>query len=273
MATRDPWPVREGPMSELSGRQRGVRSRVPAAPPLSPAESSIVGLVRDCLSAAGPNADLPEALADAIVAERRRLSRELHDGPVQSLWFLGAEIRRLRMQAAEAPVDLHQALCGLQASWSAVYDELRQVMGDLHQPVPADNALVRALERSLANFQRRTDTVTELYTEMDEDEVPLDRASQAQLIRICQAALANVQRHASARRVRVDLRTNAEGALVRIEDDGVGFDPAQVQQRPTEHYGLTMIRERAESLGGRVEVSSAPGQGTCLRVWVPARSA
>ena len=105
-------------------------------------------------------------------------------------------------------------------------------MGDLHQPVPADNALVRALERSLASFERRTNTVTELYTEMDEREAPLDRASQAQLIRICQAALANVQRHASARRVRVDLRTNADGAQVTIEDDGIGFDPRRCSSGP-----------------------------------------
>jgi signal transduction histidine kinase len=82
-----------------------------------------------------------------------------------------------------------------------------------------------------------------------------------------------VQRHAQARRVRVDLRPSAGGALLSIEDDGVGFDPTQVRQRPTEHFGLSMIRERAELLGGRVEVTSTPGQGTCLRVWVPARSA
>jgi signal transduction histidine kinase len=146
-------------------------------------------------------------------------------------------------------------------------------MGDLHQPLPADNTLVRVLERSLARLERQSAIATELYTEVDGDDFALDRASQAQLARICQAALANVQRHAQARRVRVDLRASPAGAELSIADDGVGFDPAQVRQRPTEHFGLTMMRERAESLGGRVELTSAPGRGTCLRVWVPARSA
>jgi signal transduction histidine kinase len=213
------------------------------------------------------------AETDAIHAERRRLARELHDGPVQSLWFLGAEIRRLRALAGDAPGELSAGLQALQATWAQVYDELRQVTGDLHQPLPADNALVLVLERSLANLERKGGMATEFFTDVDPRHAALDRATQAQLIRICQAALANVLRHSRARRVRVDLRVNADGTQVQIEDDGVGFQPAQVPERPTEHYGLAMMRERAESLGGRVEVTSAPDLGTCLRVWVPQRPA
>jgi two-component system, NarL family, nitrate/nitrite sensor histidine kinase NarX len=257
-------------MSKLGGQRGGARPRVSSVSVSSP---SVASLVRDCVDTPAAHADATSAVAEGIIAERRRLARELHDGPVQSLWFLGAEIRRLRMLAAGAPGELSAGLQALQATWAQVYDELRQVMGDLHQPLHADNALIRALERSLASLERRTSVVTELYTELDGDALLLDRASQAQLVRICQAALANVQRHSQARRVRVDLHPSAGGALLSIEDDGVGFDPAQVRQRPTEHFGLSMIRERAELLGGRVEVTSTPGQGTCLRVWVPARSA
>lgn len=213
------------------------------------------------------------AEGDAIIVERRRLARELHDGPVQSLWFLGAEIRRVRALANEAPEELSAALQTLQATWAQVYDELRQVTGDLHQPLLAENALVLVLERTLASLERKAGLATELYTDVDSARAALDRTTQAQLIRICQAALANVQRHARAQVVRVDLRVSAEGTHIRIEDDGVGFAPAQVPQRPTDHYGLAMMRERAESLGGHVELTSAPGQGTCLQVWVPAHPA
>jgi signal transduction histidine kinase len=125
------------------------------------------------------------------------------------------------------------------------------------------------LERGLASLERKGGIATELCTDVDPRYATLDRVTQVQLIRICQAALANVQRHSRARRVRVDLRVTGDGTQVQIEDDGVGFQPGQVPQRATEHYGLAMMRERAESLGGRVEVTSAPAQGTCLRVWVP----
>jgi signal transduction histidine kinase len=224
--------------------------------------------VRERAAASRPRA-ASRAEADAIIAERRRLARELHDGPVQSLWFLGAEIRRLRALAGDAPGELSAGLQALQTTWAQVYDELRQATGDLHQPLPADNALVLVLERSLASLERKSGLTAELFTDVDPRHAALDRTTQAQLIRICQAALVNVQRHARARRVRVDLRVNGEGTQVQIEDDGVGFQPGQVPQGPTEHYGLAMMRERAESLGGRVEVTSAPAQGTCLRVWVP----
>jgi signal transduction histidine kinase len=228
--------------------------------------------LRDRASPASRPRAVSRAETDAIVAERQRLARELHDGPVQSLWFLGAEIRRLRALAGDAPDELSAGLQALQTTWAQVYDELRQATGDLHQPLPADNALVLVLERSLTSLERKASMTTELFTDLDPQYAALDRATQAQLIRICQAALANVQRHSRARRVRVDLRVNADGTQLQIEDDGVGFQPAQVPQRPTEHYGLAMMRERAESLGGRVELSSAPAQGTCLRVWVPPRS-
>jgi signal transduction histidine kinase len=209
------------------------------------------------------------AEAEAIIAERQRLARELHDGPVQSLWFLGAEIRRLRALPADASDELSAGLQALQTTWALVYDELRQATGDLHQPLPADNALILVLERSLAGLERKGGMETELFTDVDPRYAALDRTTQAQLIRICQAALVNVQRHSRARRVRVDLRVNGDGTHVQIEDDGVGFQPGQVPERQTEHYGLAMMRERAESLGGRVEVASAPAQGTSLRVWVP----
>jgi signal transduction histidine kinase len=228
--------------------------------------------LRERASSARPRAT-SRAETDAIVAERQRLARELHDGPVQSLWFLGAEIRRLRALPSNAPSELTAGLQALQALWAQVYDELRQATGDLHQPLPADNALVLVLERSLASLERKGGMATELFTDVDPRHAKLDRATQAQLIRICQAALANVQRHSRAGRVRVDLRVGGEGTEVQIEDDGVGFQPAQVSGRPTEHFGLAMMRERAESLGGRVEVKRAPAAGTCLRVWVPPPSA
>jgi protein-histidine pros-kinase len=217
--------------------------------------------VRDrAASSARPRA-ASRAEADAIIAERRRLARELHDGPVQSLWFLGAEIRRLRALADDAPGELSAGLQALQATWAQVYDELRQVTGDLHQPLPPDNMLVRSLERSLASLERSTGMATELYTEIAPEHHALDPTTQAQLVRICQTALANVRRHSQARRVRVDLRVESQGTRVQIEDDGVGFDPAKT---PEDGLGLLGMRERAALHDGRLTVESGPDGGTTL---------
>ena len=261
-------------MSQFTFRYRTTRSKAASGPPpdrLDDAPRSRDDL-REYRGGSRPPAEAAGAAAEAILAERRGLARELHDGPVQSLWFLGTEIRRLQEQAAAAaqtPPEVSAGLQALQATWARVYDELRQVIGDLHQPLPADHTLLRMLERSLASLERQTGVATELCTEIDAERYPLDPATEAQLVRIGQAALANVRRHATARLVRVDLRVDAEGVLLSIEDDGVGFEPLQVSQRPTAHYGLTMMRERVETLGGRLELLSALGEGTRLRVWVP----
>ena len=257
-------------MSKISSHQAQARQPAPCAPasaldavPLAEADS--------CSPTTPEGYDGADSIAEAIVAERRHLARELHDGPVQSLWFLGAEIRRLRALADAASGDVAGALRGLQTAWAQVYDELRQVTGDLHQPLPPDNMLVRSLERSLASLERSTGMATELYTEIAPEHHALDPTTQAQLVRICQTALANVRRHSQARRVRVDLRVESQGTRVQIEDDGVGFEPQQVRERVTEHFGLAMMQERADALGGRVELTTASHQGTRVRVWAPAR--
>jgi signal transduction histidine kinase len=89
------------------------------------------------------------------------------------------------------------------------------------------------------------------------------------LFRIAQEALANVARHARARRVEVAMTRDREGVTLRIADDGQGFDPET--PRSGTHLGLWSMRERVEELGGRFEVESAPGVGTTVRVIIPLR--
>ncbi|HZU04535.1 MAG TPA: sensor histidine kinase [Chloroflexota bacterium] len=213
-------------------------------------------------------------LAEAVLAERRRLARELHDGPVQSLWALGAELHQLLKEAALTPPEVRAGLLALQRAWTEVYEELRRTIQELHQALPAENALALALEQDLARLASQTGIATRLTVTLDPKQRLLDRAAELQLIRIAQAALANVRRHAQASQVHVSLRAEGAGVRLCVEDDGVGFETSQkaADAAEREQYGLAIMRERAEALGGHVEVTSALGEGTRVSVWVPARA-
>ena len=165
--------------------------------------------------------------------------------------------------------ELSAGLQALPTTWALVYDELRQATGDLHQPAPRrqrpdshpgtyphqPRAQGRAGDRVVHRHRSTLRGTRPHDPGATYPDLPGHPGQRAAAFR--------------ARRVRVDIRVNGDGTQVQIDDDGVGFQPGQVPEHPTEHYGLAMMRERAESLGGRVEVTSAPAQGTCLRVWVP----
>jgi signal transduction histidine kinase len=216
----------------------------------------------------------PAAVADAVLAERRRLARELHDGPVQSLWALGAELHQLLKEAALTPPEVRAGLLALQRAWTEVYEELRRTIQELHQALPAENALAQALEQDLARLARQTGIATRLTVTLDPQQRLLDRTAELQLIRIAQTALANVRRHAQASQVHVSLQAEGAGIRLCVEDDGVGFEASQMAEDATEReqYGLAIMHERAEALGGYVEVTSALGEGTRVVVWVPVRA-
>jgi signal transduction histidine kinase len=84
-------------------------------------------------------------------------------------------------------------------------------------------------------------------------------------VQLAREALSNVGRHAGAATCRVSLYRTEDGAVLEVDDDGRGFDPA----RPSAGHGLRNLRERAEALGGRAEITSAPGEGTRVRVTIP----
>ena len=214
------------------------------------------------------------AVTAAVQSERRALARELHDGAVQSLWSLGAELQQLDAALDSASPALRARLRTLRETWSQAYEELRQTIAQLHDSKPLGEPLIPALERALARLEH--DMRVEVHLSLSgvaadapEPSLGLDRAREAQLVRIGQAALANVRRHSAARAVWVELGVAPDGITLTVTDDGVGFEPGRLGRRATDHFGLTMMRERLDALGGRLDLASAKGQGTRLSVWVP----
>ncbi len=189
----------------------------------------------------------------AVLEERRRLARELHDGLAQELAFIAVQARALANGAPDDPVNR------IASAASRALDEARLAISALTRPglEPLEFALADAAEE----VAHRVGAAVELDLEPGIDVRPNERDA---LVRITREAIANAVRHGGADRVRVRL-TDAEGLRLSIVDGGFGFDVAETERRPV-GFGLTSMKERARAIGGELSVSSAPGDGTRVEV-------
>ena len=196
--------------------------------------------------------------------ERRDLARELHDRVGQNLTALSINLNLIRNQLSEdAKARIGARLDDSLTLVGETIERTRDIMGELHPPVLDDFGLMAALRWYGERFSKRTD-IAALFE--GEELVPrLAPEVERALFRIAQEALTNVAKHANAKTVTLTLEGADAGAQLIIADDGVGFDPARDARRG---WGLTTMRERAESVGGRLRVESTPGKGTRVVVEV-----
>jgi signal transduction histidine kinase len=192
----------------------------------------------------------------AVLDERRRVARDLHDGVAQELAFISSQMRWIVKQEPEK-----RAVDQIMDSVERALDESRAAISALSRP--ADESLHTALANAAADIGTRVGARLEL--DLDE-RVDLPGPWREALVRITREAVANAVRHGRARTVSVQLR-DADGVWLRVTDDGEGFDPTDVH--PGGGYGLTSMRERTEALGGQFSVSSNPGEGTCVEIQLP----
>lgn len=202
----------------------------------------------------------------AILAERGRLAREIHDGVAQVLGYLKLRagqiagwleagqnertrtaLRELTQTVNEAYVDLRAALDGLRLTLDAEHD--------------AD--LITQLRSCVGAFEDQSGLTVALSLETNST---LPISARYHLLRILQEALTNIRKHANAHSVRVALKSHKNLVQLLVEDDGKGFDAGRDQAAT--HHGLRLMRERAELLGAQWQVTSAPGEGTrvCLQL-------
>jgi signal transduction histidine kinase len=201
----------------------------------------------------------------AVLEERARISMDLHDGVIQSIYAVGLTLEYIQLLLDEDPAAAHQRLQQAIDGLNGVIRDLRNYILDL-RPQQFEGDLTAGLARLAREFQANTLTTVELECSL-EDSQQLGLTTAKALFHIAQEALANVAKHARASHARVELRQTDGCVRLRIADNGRGFDLGASNERVG--HGLTNIRTRAEGLAGTLRVESAPGQGTILDIVVP----
>jgi signal transduction histidine kinase len=195
----------------------------------------------------------------SIVSERNRLALELHDVVSQKLFSLSLTAEAAATQIDENPEAARTHLARLQELAREALDELRSLILGLRPPELERDGLERTLRKEVEMLGRAH--AVEVEVVRDGAIENQNGARDFAVLRIVHEALNNSVRHAHAQRIVVRLTAGA----VEISDDGVGFDPASADLR-SRHLGLTSMEERARELGGRLEIRSAPGTGTTVRL-------
>lgn len=207
--------------------------------------------------------------------ERRRLARELHDGLGQTLTALTHQLERLREKlGGNVPADLAAWLDDSVEMARLALNESRELSRLLRPPVLDDLGLAAALSWLARTLEQRTGLKVELT--LDPLDERLDPDLETLVFRIIQEALTNVLRHAGADRAQVAVHRAGESLELRVADAGRGFDPrtvlsggGAVSATAAAGSGLRGMRDRLELFGGRLEITSTPGQGTVVSAMVP----
>jgi signal transduction histidine kinase len=211
------------------------------------------------------NARLHEAVQHlAVVDERERIGKDLHDGIIQTLYAISLSLE-----------DVPDLMDGSRADASArvdrAIDTLNGAIADLRQfvvglrPEQVDTTDLTALLAGLSDQVRQSHAI-EVELDLSRERIALTAHARGELLQIAREALSNITRHAHASTARVSLRHEGDDLRLEISDDGAGFDPAMAA--PGGHHGLANMRDRAAALGGTLHVASS-GTGTTIIVRLP----
>jgi signal transduction histidine kinase len=201
--------------------------------------------------------------------ERQRIARDLHDSVSQSLFSTTLHVRTAQHALAREGLgstgSVGEELSEIGQLTRGALAEMRALIFELRPGALADEGLVAALTKQASALGAREGLAIEV--DGPDGRLPLEPEVDEQLYRLGQEALSNVVKHARASRATVRIAATDDTVSIEVADDGRGFDPAAVGP---EHFGLRSMRGRVADLGGRRQVTSAPGRGTVLRVEVPA---
>ena len=205
---------------------------------------------------------------NAVMQERERLSRELHDGVAQLVGHLLLRLDTIKdLVEADRRREAGTELERLREVADEIYDDIGESITGLRTNV-AERGLIRALQDYVDQFEERHQIPVSLQAEGVANQLPPVAA--LQLFRLIQEGLTNVRKHASAREATVTLTSDGPGQLeVVIVDDGQGFVSSAERNDKGRPLGLTSMRERVESLGGTFKVRSEPGSGTRVTATIP----
>jgi len=205
----------------------------------------------------------------AVLEERERIAMDLHDGIIQSIYGVGLALDFVRLSMDEHPAEARQRIEQAMEGLNKTIRDLRAYILDLRPRQMVGQNLREGLARLVEEY--RANTLAEANLVAPQDgliNLPLSHATA--LFHICQEALANAAKHSHARRTDIQLWATPERVLLEIADNGRGFDLRKMSI--TLGHGLSNMHIRARKVGGDVEITSAPGEGTTVLAWVPRRA-
>ncbi len=248
-----------GVMSIASRRERSIDVR----------EVNLLSAVGSWAGLAIENARLHrQARRLAVLEERERIGMDLHDGIIQSIYGVGLALEFARVALQEDPrqsqLKIEQAIDGL----NKTIRDIRTYILDLRPRHFVGQSLREGLQRLVDEYRNNTQAEA-ILTAPDDGYANLPASHATAIFHICQEALANAARHAHARRMDVHLWSTRDRMLLEISDNGEGFDLSKMSV--TLGHGLSNMHIRARKVGGDVEITSSPGEGTTVLAWVPRR--
>ncbi len=237
--------------------------------PISPEDRNLLETLGQHLGVAIENQRLVSRDRElAVFEERSLLARELHDSIAQSLAFLNIQVQMLEDSLRrDARGEVEEVLAGIREGVQESYDDVRELLTHFRARVKHEEDIGVALRQMLTRFGAQAGVGTE-FSDTGTG-VPLHAESQLQVLHILQEALSNVRKHAGATRVGLAVHRDAIYRFT-VSDDGRGFDVAEAPADAESHIGLRIMRERAQRIGGCVELHSQPGTGTRVVLTLPA---
>jgi len=197
----------------------------------------------------------------SVLDERERIGRELHDGVIQSLFSVGMGLQATAVRSRDPEVE--SRIEAAVAEIDRAIRDLRNYIFGLRPGILADRQLEQALEDLAREFGEKSGVTT--VTDIDGTVAAELAQRAADLVQLTREALSNVGKHAQATTCRVTLRRDGDQAILEIDDDGRGFDPAA----PHTGLGLRNLKDRGLAIGGRVTVETKAGEGTTVRFVIP----
>ncbi len=204
----------------------------------------------------------------AVLEERERIGMDLHDGIIQSIYGVGLALEYARISLEDDPEQAKQKIIQAIDNLNKTIRDIRAYILDLRPRELFGNNLIQNLNRLVDEYRVNTLSGVTLSAP-DDGLVGLPISHATALFHICQEALANAAKHARAQQVDVRLWSTRDRVLLEIADNGEGFDIHKMSV--TLGHGLSNMHVRARKVGGDVEVTSEPGEGTTVLAWVPRR--
>lgn len=212
-------------------------------------------------------AERQEVRQRAIIEERERIAREMHDGLAQLLGYVNTKAMAVRLALKNGNSEMaQQNLEQLEEASRQLFTDVRENILGLKTTSTTDLDLHKLIEDYAEQFFRMSGIKVDVKMDEQIESLNLPAEVELQLIRIMQEALANIRKHSQSEEAWIDLTIVNDSLQLTIGDQGVGFNPDKMPSGGGPHFGLTSMRERAQSIGGELNIDSEPGEGTRVEV-------